>query len=71
MQPTSYTPATAVQPSIDVVAAQPQGKTMMAAPAAKGDSNQSEAQRLRGGCPGHFCGLPILPCPIDICVCCI
>jgi len=63
------------QPSIEstYVAKQPVAKTSMTMSPTNTESKQSEeALRLRGGCPGNFCGLPILPCPCDICIipCC-
>ncbi|RXK37288.1 hypothetical protein M231_05430 [Tremella mesenterica] len=58
-----------VQPSIEqqYVAKQPmarEGMSMNPGPT----SSQQDPMRLRGGCPGKFCGLPILPCACDICI---
>ncbi|WWC97368.1 hypothetical protein V866_004247 [Kwoniella sp. B9012] len=65
-------PTLQAQPSIEqpYVAKQPSAKTMMNAksPSSEESGQKEEAMRLRGGCPGHFCGLPILPCRCDICI---
>ncbi|WWC57878.1 uncharacterized protein I303_100413 [Kwoniella dejecticola CBS 10117] len=66
------TPTLQAQPSIEqpYVAKQPAAKSMMNASSAPSEESkqQEEAMRLRGGCPGHLCGLPILPCRCDICI---
>ncbi|WVF66462.1 hypothetical protein IAT40_001202 [Kwoniella sp. CBS 6097] len=66
---TAYPPQPTIEPSY--VARQPVAKNTMHAQnaAAAGESKQQEeTMRLRGGCPGKFCGLPILPCRCDICI---
>ncbi|RSH77634.1 uncharacterized protein EHS24_003194 [Apiotrichum porosum] len=52
-----------------IVAQQPTAKATMNSTAAPTTAGQPESEplRLRGGCPGKFCGLPILPCRVDIC----
>ncbi|OCF34954.1 hypothetical protein I317_06278 [Kwoniella heveanensis CBS 569] len=65
----AYPPQPTIEPSY--VARQPAAKSMMNAQKAAdaGESKQQEEiMRLRGGCPGKFCGLPILPCRCDICI---
>ncbi|WWD22290.1 hypothetical protein CI109_106781 [Kwoniella shandongensis] len=70
----SYTPSTTgypPQPTIEQihVARQPSAKASMSPSVSTGESKQQEeTMRLRGGCPGHLCGLPILPCRCDICI---
>ncbi|WVR03425.1 hypothetical protein IAU60_000416 [Kwoniella sp. DSM 27419] len=57
------------QPSIEQT--QPMAKATMnlqGASVGEPSKQQEETMRLRGGCPGHFCGLPILPCRCDICI---
>nr|XP_019014282.1 uncharacterized protein I206_00364 [Kwoniella pini CBS 10737]OCF53063.1 hypothetical protein I206_00364 [Kwoniella pini CBS 10737] len=56
-------PTLQAQPSIEqpYVAKQPAAKTMMNATSANTQvSNQQEPLRLRGGCPGHLCGLHVI-----------
>ncbi|KAI9636009.1 uncharacterized protein MKK02DRAFT_44707 [Dioszegia hungarica] len=64
--------ANQVQPSIEqgYVAKQPAAQTMMNSktPATGESTQKDDVLRLRGGCPGKFCGLPILPCRCDICI---
>ncbi|WVN90138.1 uncharacterized protein L203_105373 [Cryptococcus depauperatus CBS 7841] len=60
-----------VQPVIDQpnILKQPALKPNMDIHATTERSSQvEETLRLRGGCPGRFCGLPILPCRCDICI---
>ncbi|KAK8845342.1 hypothetical protein IAR55_006055 [Kwoniella newhampshirensis] len=64
---TTYPPQLTVEETH--VARQPAARAMMSPSVSTGESKQQEAtMRLRGGCPGHFCGLPILPCRCDICI---
>ncbi|GFZ43769.1 hypothetical protein JCM24511_01489 [Saitozyma sp. JCM 24511] len=67
------TSTNAVQPSIEMpyVAKQPTSWTTMSPKGVEqGESTtqREETLRLRGGCPGKLCGLPILPCACDICI---
>ncbi|ALO69614.1 hypothetical protein CNK02775 [Cryptococcus deneoformans JEC21] len=76
----SYPPTTTyqhpTQPSIDapVVAKQPISQRVMdirnagSRESIQEKQQDEEVMRLRGGCPGHLCGLPILPCRCDICI---
>ncbi|GMK57705.1 hypothetical protein CspeluHIS016_0405390 [Cutaneotrichosporon spelunceum] len=68
MQPTQY--SSHVDTPQLIVAQQPTTKnTMNATMKPPGESPQTEdVLRLRGGCPGKLCGLPILPCKCDICI---
>ncbi|BEJ17150.1 hypothetical protein CspHIS471_0605510 [Cutaneotrichosporon sp. HIS471] len=68
MQPTQYPPKDDTAQL--VVAQQPTAKNTMSATATPpGESPQTEnVLRLRGGCPGKLCGLPILPCRCNICI---
>ncbi|KAK1926304.1 hypothetical protein DB88DRAFT_481387 [Papiliotrema laurentii] len=63
----------ATQPTIETpyVSQQPTQKKTMTTGMMIDDTpskQQEEVLRLRGGCPGRFCGLPILPCRCDICI---
>ncbi|KAL1413675.1 hypothetical protein Q8F55_001454 [Vanrija albida] len=63
MAETTYPPAVATQPA----AARKMDAT--AAPPTPGQTQtDGDVMRLRGGCPGRLCGLPILPCRCDICI---
>ncbi|XAO26420.1 hypothetical protein I312_105257 [Cryptococcus bacillisporus CA1280] len=76
----SYPPTTTyrnpTQPAIDapVVAKQPISQRVMdirnagSKEPTQEQQQDEEVMRLRGGCPGRFCGLPILPCACDICI---
>ncbi|WWC85574.1 uncharacterized protein L201_000438 [Kwoniella dendrophila CBS 6074] len=70
--PTSSPAILQAQPSIEqpYTAKQPSAKATMNAKSVNPEESkqQEETMRLRGGCPGHFCGLPILPCRCDICI---
>ncbi|WVQ81038.1 hypothetical protein IAT38_003145 [Cryptococcus sp. DSM 104549] len=69
--PTNAATMNPVQPQIEqsYVARQPSTQPTMDMKNPSGESKQDEeVLRLRGGCPGHFCGLPILPCRCDICI---
>ncbi|CED82523.1 hypothetical protein [Phaffia rhodozyma] len=67
----SYPPVPVVQ-QVQQQQQQPGKTTMSMNNVQEGSKQDGAAMRLRGGCPGHLCGLPILPCHCDICIipCC-
>ncbi|WOO76570.1 uncharacterized protein LOC62_01G000197 [Vanrija pseudolonga] len=61
MAETSYPPTTTVTQAQQPVAARKMDPTSPP-PATAAHQADEQVLRLRGGCPGRLCGLPILPC---------